>query len=94
MNPEIPLIFKDFLSVLDFQMKIFGKKKFVRYMFPLMVPQQRKRLQRFNLVIRCFNEHVDKVGRTKSLADYSKVFNNQSSGLMIIQFLKHAHLIK
>ena len=26
LNPEIPLIFKDFLSVLDFQMKIFGKK--------------------------------------------------------------------
>ena len=27
LNPEIPLMFKDFSSVLDFQMKIFGKKK-------------------------------------------------------------------
>ena len=53
-----------------------------------------KRLQRFNLVISCFNDHVDKVGRTKALADYSKVFNNQSSGLMINRFLNHIDLIK
>ena len=63
-------------------------------MFPLMVNQHRKRLQRFNLVISHFNDHVDKVERTKALADYSKVFNNQSSGLMINRFLNHIHLIK
>ena len=63
-------------------------------MFPLMLTQHRKRLQRFNLVISCFNGHVDKVGRTKALADYSKVFNNQSSGLMINHFFNHIHLIK
>ena len=63
-------------------------------MFPLIVTQHRKRSQRFILVISCFNEHVDKVGKTKVLADYSKVFNNQSSGLMINRFLKHVHLIK
>ena len=94
LNPEIPLIFKDFSSVLDFQMKIFGKKKKKRLMFPLMVKQHRKRLQRFNLVISYFNDHVDKVGRTKALDDYSKVFNNQSSGLKINRFLNHIHLIK
>ena len=59
-----------------------------------MVTQHRKRLQRFNLVISCFNEHVDKVGRTKALAGYSKVFNSQSSGLTVNRFLKHVHLIK
>ena len=94
LNPEIPLIFKDFSSVIDFQMKLFENKKFVRSMFPLMVPQYRKRLQRFNLVITYFNKHVDKVGRTKVLADYTKVFNNQNSGLTINRFLKHVHLIK
>ena len=94
LNPEIPLIFKDFSSVIDFQMKLFENKKFVRSMFPLMVPQHRKRLQRFNLVIKYFNKHVDKVGRTKVLADYTKVFNNQNSGLTINRFLKHVHLIK
>jgi len=94
LNPEIPLMFKDFSSVLDFHMKIFGKKKKKRLMFPLMVKQHRKRLQRFNLVISYFNDHVDKVGRTKALDDYSKVFNNQSSGLKINRFLNHIHLIK
>ena len=75
LNPKILLIFKDFSSVIDFQKKIFGNKKFVRSMFPLMVPQHRKR-------------------RTKALVDYSKVFNNQNSGLTINRFLKHVHLIK
>ena len=82
MNHEIPLIFKDFSSVIDFQKKIFGNKKFVRSMFPLKVPQHRKRLQRFHLVITYFDEHVDKVGRTKALADCSKVFNSQNVHLI------------
>ena len=35
-NPEIPLIFKDFSSIINSQMKLFGNKKFIRNMFPLM----------------------------------------------------------
>ena len=63
-------------------------------MFPLMNEQNRKRLQRFKLVIKYFNEHVDKVGRSKAMADYSKVFNTHNSGLRINRFLNHVHLIK
>ena len=75
-------------------MKLFGKKKFVKSMFPLMNEQNRKRLQCFKLVIKYFNDHVEKVGRTKTMIDYSKVFNNQKSGLNINRFLNNVELIK
>ena len=94
LNPVIPLIFKNFSSIINFQMKLFGKEKFVRSMFFQMDQPNKKRLQLFNLVIKYFNDHVEKVGRTKTMIDYSKVFNERKSGLMINRFLKHVKLIK
>ena len=94
LNPIIPLIFKDFSSVIKFHMQLFGNKKFVRSMFPQIDEPNKKRLQRFNLIIKYFNDHIEKFGRRKAMVDYSKVFNEQKSGLMINRFLKHVKLIK
>ena len=94
LNPFIPLVFKDFSCVIKFQMKLFGNKKFVRYMFSQMDQLNKKRLQRFNLVIKYFNDNVEKFVRTKAMIDYSKVFNNQKNGLIINRFLNHIKLIK
>ena len=93
MNPEIPLIFKDFSSVINFRMQLFENKKFVRSMFPPMKSANRKWLHRFNKVIKLFKYHVGKVGTPTAMIDYSKVFNKQNTGKRINRFLKHVELI-